>query len=188
MNAVEPNGTTDPRSFIDAPVIGALNRLVLRAVIGFSVVAGSASVPLILHLDPPIHQAFHFLVPGVWVAGAALIAALLVLRPPPREPDVWSRAAEVDAGQTRFARLVSAVMMVGWLAAFVVVLAHHHLTSPREVFVTFGIIVPLTLAAWIVAVVAWSAWSRASLARALHEAAGRLRHHVSHLPHSVQSR
>lgn len=178
----------DPRTFINAPVIAALNGIVLRAVIGFTAVAGSASVPLILHLDPPVHDAFHFLVPGIWIGGAAMILVLLLLRPAPREPDVWSRAAEVDPGLTRFARFVSTVMMVGWLAAFAVVLVHHHLSSPREVFVTLGIIVPLTLAAWIVAVLGWSAWSRATLARAEHEAAGRLRQHISHLPRSIQPR
>jgi len=188
MNRAEPPAMNDPRSFIDAPVIAALNHIVVRALIGFSVIAAFATFPLILHLDGAIHQAFHFLVPVAWAVYALLTAAILILRPAPREPDVWGRASEVDHGLATFTRRVSWVMPVGWLATFAVILVHHHLTSPRDVFVTFGIIVPLTLAAWILAVLAWNAWSRASLARAEHEAAARLRQHVCQLPRSTQPR
>jgi hypothetical protein len=182
MSTAEPGSASDPRGFIEAPVLGALNAIVIRAVIGFSLVAAGASFPLLLHLDPPIHQAFHFLVPAGWVVYAALVGALFLLRRPPPEPDVWARAAEVDAALTRFAQRVSAVMLAGWLLAFAAVLVHHHLTSPREVFVTLGIIVPLTFAAWLLAALAWTGSCRAMLARAEHEANGRLRRYWSHLP------
>jgi len=182
MSSIEPGNGSDPRGFIEAPVLRALNRIVIRAVLGFSLVAAGASLPLLLHLDPPIHQAFHFLVPAGWVAYAALIGALFLLRPPPPEPDVWSRAAEVDAASASFAQRVSAVMLAGWLLAFAAVLVHHHLTSPREVLVTLGIIVPLTFAAWLLAAIAWTSSCRASLARAEHEANGRLRRYWRDLP------
>jgi hypothetical protein len=182
MKKSVPPDTRDPRTFIEAPVLGALNGIVIRAVIGFSLVAAGASFPLLLHLDPPIHQAFHFLVPAGWVVYAALVGALFLLRPPPPEPDVWARAAEVDPALARFAQRVSAVMLAGWLLAFAAVLVHHHLTSPREVFVTIGIIVPLTFAAWLLAAIAWTGSCRATLARAEHEASGRLRRYWSQLP------
>lgn len=175
VNNADSSSASDRRSFIEAPVIAALNGITVRAVIGFSVVAASASLPLILRLDALFHEAFHFLLLVGWLVYAALTAALLILRPPPPEPDVWVRAAEVDSALVRFARRVSALMMVGWLASVAAVLVHHHLTSPREVFVTLGIIVPLTFAAWLLAVLAWSSWCRASLARAEHDAADRLR-------------
>jgi len=175
MNKVDPSAANDPRSFIEAPVIAALNGIVVRALIGLCVVAASASVPLILRMDVPYHKAFHFLLPIGWVVYAALTAALLILRPPPHEPDVWGRAVEVDAALVRFTRRVSVLMTVGWIASVTVVLVHHHLTSEREIFVTLGIIVPLTFAAWLLAVLAWNSWCRASLARAEHDAADRLR-------------
>ncbi len=181
MNTAGPTGAGDPRAFTDAPVIAALNGIVVRALIGFSVVAGYASLPLLLRLDPPVHAAFHFLLPAGWVAYAILTAARLILRPAPHEPDVWPRAAEVDSALAGLARRVSAAMTIGWLVAVAAVIVQHHLTSPREVFVTFGIIVPLTFAAWLLAVLAWSGWCRASLARAEHTATDRLRRYWRHV-------
>lgn len=171
--------TDDPRSQVEAPVVAALHGIAIRALAGLGIVAVAALAPLILHLDPPIHQATHFIIPAAWVAFAAITAAVLALRPAPSEPQPWARAAEVDIDLVRYVRRVSALMTLGWLAAMAGVLVHHHLTSPREVFVTAGIILPLTLAAWILAVLAWNAWSRASLARAEHEASGRLREYWS---------
>lgn len=175
MNAADSSVAGDPRDFIEAPVIAALNRIVVRALIGLCVVAASASVPLILRLDSPFHKAFHFALPAAWVVYAVVTAAMHVLRPPPPEADVWGRAAEADASLVRFTRRVSALMTVGWLASIAVVIVHHHLTSPREIFVTVGIIVPITVATWVLAVFAWSHSCRASLARAEHDAAERLR-------------
>jgi len=171
----DSSGGSDPRSFTQTPVVAALNGIIVRALIGLSLVAASASVPLILRLDLPFHTAFHFLLPVAWAGYAGVTGAMLILRPPPREPDVWGRAAEVDASLVRFARRISAFMFVGWLASVAVVLVHHHLTSPREIFVTVGIIIPLTIAAWLLAVLAWNSWCRAVLARAEHDAAERLR-------------
>ena len=183
MTRADSGSEYDPRSFIAAPVVAALNGIVVRALIGLSVVAASASAPLILRLDLPFHTAFHFFLPVAWVVYAALTAAILILRPPPREADVWGRATEVDSSLVRFARRVSALMMVGWLASVAVVLVHHHLTSPREIFVTVGIIIPLTVASWLLAVLAWSGWCRASLARAEQDAADRLRRYWTGVAH-----
>lgn len=164
-------------------MIAALNGVIVRALIGLGVVAASASVPLILRLELPFHTAFHFLLPVAWAAYAALTAGTLIFRPPPREADVWGRAAEVDASLVRFARRISAVMTIGWLASVAVVLVHHHLNSPREIFVTVGIIIPLTIASWLLAVLAWNSWCRAALARAEHDAAGRLRRYWTGVAH-----
>lgn len=165
----------EARSYVDAPIVAALNRIAVVGIIGFVVVAGFASVPLLFEMDPAIHQAFHLLVPAAWLALAALVLVWLMVRPIPHEHDVWARAAHAEPSLTRYARLVSILMMLGWVVSFAVVIAHHHLHSPRSTFITFGILVPLTLAAWILAVVAWNAWCRATLARAEHQAADRLR-------------
>ncbi len=183
MTTADSSGGNDPRSFTQAPVLAALNGIIVRALIGLSLVAASASVPLILRLDLPFHTAFHFLLPVGWTLFAALTAVTLMLRPAPREADVWGRAAEVDASLVRFARGVSAFMAVGWLASVAVVLVHHHLTSPREIFVTVGIIIPLTIASWLLAVLAWNGWCRAALAHAEHDAAERLRRYWKGLAH-----
>jgi len=169
-------------------VVAALHGIVLRAYAGMALVAVGALAPLILHLDPPIHQATHFLIPAAWVAFAIITAELLALRPAPVERDAWARAAEVDPDLARYARRVAALMKLGWLAALAAVLVHHHLTTPREIFVTLGIIVPLTLAAWILAVLAWNAWCGVSLARAEHEASGRLRRYWSRMAPPSQRR
>jgi hypothetical protein len=169
----------DPRNQVEAPVVDALHGIVARAYIGLGVVAAASLAPLILHLEDPIHQLTHFVIPGGWVAYAAVTGGRLVLRPAPEEADPWGRAREVDADLARHAMRVSALMVVGWLAALAAVLLHHHLASPREIFVTLGIIVPLTLAAWLLGVLAWGAWCRTTLARAEHEATGRLRRYWS---------
>jgi hypothetical protein len=178
----------DPRSFIEAPVIAALNGIVARALIGLSVVAASATLPVILGLDVRHDHRFHFFLPAAWVVYAALTATILILRPPPREADVWDRAAEVDASLARFARWTSTLMMAGWAASVAVALVQHHLVSPRDVLVTLGIVVPLTLAAWVLAVFAWNAWCRASLARAEHDAADRLRRYWARAVHQREVR
>lgn len=169
----------DPREQVQAPVVAALHRIMVRAYVGLALIAAASLAPLLLHLDPPIHQASHFVIPAGWVLYAVITAAVLVLRPAHAEADAWRRAAEVDPDLVRYARGVSALMVAGWLAALAAVLVHHHLTSPREVFVTVGIIVPLTLAAWLLALLAWNAWCRATLARAEHEADDRFRHYWS---------
>ncbi len=169
----------DPRNQVEAPVVGALHEIVTRAYIGLGVVAAASLAPLILHLEPPIHQLTHFVIPGGWVVYAAVTAALLNLRGAPAEADPWGRAVEVNHDLVRYARRISTLMLLGWLAALAAVLLHHHLTSPREIFITLGIIVPLTLAAWLLALLAWGAWCRATLARAEHEASDRLRRYWS---------
>jgi cobalamin synthase len=177
---------TDAQRFVDAPVISALNRIAVVAIIGFAVVAGFAAIPLLFHLEHTVHEAFHLLVPATWLALAAAVLLWRILRPPPAgEHDVWARAAQVDPSLTRYARLVSTLMTIGWLVSFGAVIVHHHLATPRSTFVTFGILVPLTAAAWILAVFAWTTWCRATLAHAEHAAADRLRHHMAEIakPH-----
>ncbi len=179
---------TDAQTFVDAPVISALNRIAVVGIIGFAVVAGFAAIPLIFELEHTVHEAFHLLVPAVWLALAALVLLWRIVRPPPAgEHDIWARAAQVDPSLTRYARLVSTLMIIGWLVSFGAVIVHHHLATERSTFVTFGILVPLTAAAWILAVVAWTTWCRATLARAEHTAADRLRDYMTEMAKSHRS-
>ena len=188
MTRTDLSPEDDPRSFIEAPVVAALNGIVARALIGLSVVGASATLPVILRMDIRFDHRYHFLLPVAWVVYAALTAAILILRPPPREADVWDRAAEVDASLARLARRTSTLMMTGWLASVAVALSLHHLVSAREVLVTLGIVVPLTFDAWLLAVLAWNAWCRASLARAEHDAADRLRRYWARAVHQREGR
>ncbi|HEX6128265.1 MAG TPA: hypothetical protein VF071_04495 [Candidatus Limnocylindria bacterium] len=187
MNAARPTAELDPRSFVEAPVIAALNGIVVRAVVGFSVVAAFASVPLIARLEDPVHDAFHLLLPIGAVGYSLITGALLLLRPAPPVSDAWAGAAEVDPALARFARRVSIFMIVGWLAAVGAVLVHHHLSSPDQVLMTVLVDVPLTLAVWLAAVFAWTGWCRATLARAQDAAAHRLRRYWSEVPRSRQA-
>jgi hypothetical protein len=75
-------------------------------------------------------------------------------------------------------------MTVGWLAAVGAVLVHHHLSSPDQVLATVLVDVPLTIAIWLLAVLAWTSWCRATLARAQDAAAHRLRRYWSEVPRS----
>jgi hypothetical protein len=184
MSPGRPTSELDPRSFIDAPVIDALNGIVLRAVVGFTLVAAFASVPLIVQMDEPFHDAFHILLPIGAVVYSLATGALLLLRPAPTGPDAWSGAKEVDPALVRFARRVSLCMTVGWLAAVGAVLVHHHLSSPDQVLATVLVDVPLTIAIWLLAVLAWTSWCRATLARAQDAAAHRLRRYWSEVPRS----
>lgn len=175
MTRTDQDPGDDPQRFIEAPVIAALNGVIVRALIGLSVVGASVSLPVILGLDVRLDHRFHFFLPVAWAIYAALTAISLFLRPPPREADVWDRAAEVDASLVRLARGSSTLMMAGWAVSVTVALVQHHLVSEREVLVALGIIIPLTIAAWLLAVFAWAAWCRAALARGVHDASGRLR-------------
>jgi energy-converting hydrogenase Eha subunit A len=165
----------DPRRFAEEPVVRALNGIALRALIGFVIVAAIATIPAIARLDEPIREAFHVAVPLAWLTYAVVTGALLALRPAPHEPSVWSRAAEVDPDLARFARRLSALMTIGWLVAVGAVIVNHHLGSPDDAAYTLLVALPITLAAWLLAVSAWRAWCRAALARGEHAALERLR-------------
>jgi hypothetical protein len=182
----DPAIRSDPQAFIAAPVLAALNRIALAAVIGFGVVAGWATLPLLLPIGEEFHQAFHFGLPIAWTLFAATVAASLLLHPAPVEPDVWVRAMQVDAGQARFARTLSAVMLAGWLLSVAVVVVNHHLDTPRDALYGLGVMVPLTLAAYILAAVAFNAWCRASLSRAEHVSSERFRRYWVGVAHGRQ--
>ena len=175
----------DPRRYVHAPVADALNHIALAAVVGFAIVAGFATVPLIAHMNPRVHEAFHILFLLGGVVFAVAIGGVLILRPPPAEGDVWARASEIDPSLARFARWVSTFMAAGWLASMAVVIAHHHLDTPQHALLALAVLAPLAFAAWLLAVYAWSAWCRATLAHAEHEADRRLRQYWSTLssPH-----
>lgn len=164
----------DARETVHAPVVDALNAIIVRSAIGFAIVAGAAAVPIIFKLDPAIHEAFHLALP---VAGVLYAASVWVLigRRPLIEGDPWQHADEVDPGLTRLARLTSSAMLVGWLAAVAAVLVNHHLTSMLATVGTLFIDVPLIGGVWVIAAAAWRRTCRVLLARAEHLAADRLR-------------
>lgn len=168
-------GTPASEAFARAPITAALNRIAIRALAGFLLVAGAALVPLIVPLDPGVHEGFHVVLPFAGVAFAVITGAFLMLRPSPPEPEAWPRAAAADPEMTTFARRVSILMTVGWLVSMGAVFMHHHLGTQKDVVMTLAVDVPLTLAVWILAVFAWNSWCRAHLARAEREADDRLR-------------
>lgn len=173
----------DPREVVEAPVIAALDGIILRAAIGFSSVAALATLPLLVRMDEAIHQAVHLALPVGWLAYAALTAGRLAHRSMAIEGDPWQLAREVDRGLARFARVVSAFMLIGWLASVVAVWVHHHLSSRAAAMSTLGTDVPLRLVVWSLAALAWSRWCRAWLARAENESGDRLREYWSRVGH-----
>lgn len=168
-------GDPDPESFVNAPIVAALNGIVVRALIGFGAVATLTTVPLLVPLDPAIHELVHLALPIGWVAYAIATALLLAFRPIPADGDPWRRAVEVDPGLAGMARLTSTIMQVGWVACVAAVLVHHHLASPSAVLATFVVDIPLMLAVWILATFAWAQWCRRCLASAEREWTRRLR-------------
>lgn len=165
----------DPESFVNAPIVVALNGIVVRALVGFGAVATLTTVPLLIRLDPAIHELVHLALPIGWVAYAIATALFFAFRPIPADGDPWRRAAEVDPGLAGMARLMSTIMQVGWVACVAAVLVHHHLTSPATVLATFIVDIPLLLGVWILAAFAWTQWCRRSLAAAEREWTSRLR-------------
>ena len=165
----------DPQRTVGAPVITALNTIIVCAAAGFAIVVAFATVPLIAELDPQIHIAVHLGIPIGALAYAGLVFLVIARRSVAITNDPWERASAVDPGLAHFARLVSGFMMGGSLASLAAVLVHHHLTSPVATALTFATDAPILLASWAVAAHAWTRWSRYLLARAEREADERFR-------------
>ncbi len=172
--------SADPRALVQAPIVAALNGIVWRGVIGFALVAGVAALPLLVHLDDTIHFAAHVALPAVWVAYAAISAALAYIRRQRVEGDPWHAAAEADPSLTAFARMVTGFMIGGWLAAVVGVIAHHHLSTTQDILRTLSVDLPVLLVSWGLASWAWTRSSRRSLAHAVAESEGRFRRYWGH--------
>jgi hypothetical protein len=155
----------DPRAAVRAPFVEALNGIVMRATLGFALVAGIAAVPLLVELDEAVHTAVHLVLPIGWVAYAAM-AGFLNRRAGPIVGDPWAKASEAEPGLARFAGAVSGFMIGGWLAAVVAVLVHHHLSTPTDIALTFAVYVPTMVIPWGLASWAWSIRCRHALERA----------------------
>lgn len=174
LSAGSSEGHADARALVHAPVIDALNGIVVRAAVGFCVVAGLAAFPLLIRAHE-VHGLVHLALPGAWLAYAIVTGATLLYRGPASDGDPWAGAGTVDPDLARFAQAVSTFMILGWLAAMGGVLVHHHLGSPTEIVWTVAVDVPLMVAVGGLAAFAWRASCRAALTRAENEAADRLR-------------
>jgi hypothetical protein len=160
---------------VQAPIVGALNGIVWRGVIGFALVAGVAALPLVVHLDDTVHFAAHVALPAVWVAYAVVSVVVALVRRQRVEGDPWTPAAEADPSLTAFARMVTGFMIGGWLASVVGVLVHHHLSTTQDILRTLAVDLPVLLGAWAIASFAFVRASRRSLAQAVVDSADRFR-------------
>lgn len=174
-NPVDSSAPADPRALVQAPIVGALNGVVWRGVIGFAVVAAVAALPLVVHLDDMIHFAAHVALPAGWVAYAVISTIIAMVRRDRVDGDPWQAAAEADPSLAAFARMVTGFMIGGWLAAVVGVMVHHHLSTTQDILRTLSVDLPVLLGAWALASWAWTRASRRSLARAVAASAGRFR-------------
>ena len=156
---------TDPRAAVRAPFVTALNGIIVRAALGFAVVAALTAFPLLVRLDDTVHTAVHLVLPIGWLAYAA-IAGMRNRRSGPVVGEPWAHAAEAEPALTRYAAAISGFMIGGWLAAVVAVLVHHHLSTPTQVALTFALYVPSLLVPWALASWAWARRCRHVLARA----------------------
>lgn len=178
-SSIDPERTDtaslDPRQLVQAPIVGALNGIVWRGVVGFALVAGVAALPLVVQLDDTVHFAAHVALPAGWVAYAIISTIVAYLRRQRVEGDPWHAAAEADPSLTAFARMVTGFMIGGWLASVVGVIVHHHLSTTQDILRTLSVDIPVLLGAWGLASWAWTRAARRALARATAESAGRFR-------------
>lgn len=165
----------DPRAIVQAPIVAALNGIVWRGVIGFSLVAGVAALPLVVHLDDTVHFTAHLALPAGWVAYAVFSTAMAFVQRQRVEGDPWHAAAEADPSLTAFARMVTGFMIGGWLATLVGVIVHHHLSTTQDILRTLSVDVPVLFGAWGLASWAWTRAARRRLALAVADSAGRFR-------------
>jgi hypothetical protein len=162
---------------VEAPVITALNGIIVRAVVGFILVAALTSLPLLVHLEGPVHEAVHLLLPAGWVVYAVLTGTGLLLRPGYHDGDgdPWLNAAQIDPGHARFARALSLFMLLGWAVSVAAMLVHHHLGTNAAIQRTLLVDVPIMFAVWGLASFAWTRWCAHALARAEAQSTDRLR-------------
>jgi len=107
----------DPRSHVDAPVVRALELIVVRGAASFAVAVVAVLTTVWSH-DGPLHTVGHLALPIVPrdVVAARAIHVWLARHDPVAGDGAWSRAGDVDAGNARFAAVVVALVPVAWLA------------------------------------------------------------------------
>lgn len=155
----------DPRALVHAPYVEALNGIIVRATLGFAVVAAVTTLPLLVQFDDAFHGAIHLALPVGWLAYAAIVA-ILARRAGPIADNPWAQAWAAEPGLTSFAVIVVGFMIGGWLAAVVAFLAHHHLSTPADIARTIALDAPALLVPWAAASWAFVQRSRRSLVRA----------------------
>lgn len=156
----------DPREAVRAPVIGALDRILVLAAAGFIAVTGAVALPILLELSPEITDSVRVTLPIGGFAYAVLTGLWFLVRRPRVEGNAWQRAWEMEHSVARMSRLVSSLMLAGWLAAIAALVANDYLADPSNALMTLGVELPALLAAWILAAFAWSAWTAAHLGQA----------------------
>lgn len=169
MTAIVPvmaRAPDDPREAVRAPVVGALDRIMVLAAAGFVLVTGAVAVPLLLDLAPEVREAVRLSLPVGWFAYAVITGLWFLARRPRIEGNAWQRAWEMDHAVARMSRLVSSLMLAGWLAAIAALVANDYLADPSSALMTLGVELPALLAGWILAALAWSAWTAAHLGQA----------------------
>lgn len=165
----------DPRSDVDAPVVRALELIVVRGTASFAVavltVLGSVATD-----RGPLDAVGHLALPTllVFVAAARAVHVFHARHDPVPEAGAWSRAAEVDPSNARFAAAIAVAVPAAWLIGGAAILLRHAVTRD-ELAAVVGIWGPLGAASWVLATLAWVGDCRERLARSLVESERRFR-------------
>jgi hypothetical protein len=170
---VDMAATVDPRTEVEAPIRRALGGLVVRSAVSF----GGAVVAVLVSVQATqgaLHVVGHVALP--LVLGVVLLArgARVALRGSsvPTE-DAWSRVRAIEPGETAFATFVASSVPLAWLVGGGAIIARH--TSHHELAAVVAVWLPLALALWFLATIAWVHDGRDRLARGLDESDRRFR-------------
>ncbi len=163
----------DPRAEVEAPVRRALDALVVRSTIGFAAAVFAVLVG-IGAADGPLHTVAHLALPGVLVGVLFLRTAHVMLRREPIGTDgAWSRAREIERGETDLATFLSFLVPVAWLVGWSAILYRH--AGHHDAAALVAIWLPLAGGLWFVTTIAWIHDCRERLARAVDESSRRFR-------------
>ena len=178
-------GSEDPRGVIDAPIRRELQRMIVRGLFLFLVLAALAVCPLMCALDAGTHDVLAVAALFVLVGYSVLVhARRLHLGPVPedRREQAWLRAQEVDADDATLGRMVWAWVPVGLLAALVLLL-WPHVTDANPALACAWVVIglPPIVVAWLVASSTWWDAARDDLARAELESDARFRRYWAEL-------
>ncbi len=163
----------DPRAAVAEPVHRALEFHVLRGAASFAV-AVLAVVVTVAPFDEPLRTAGLLALPAVLVFVVVARGLHVALRRPISLEDTWRRAHAIERHETELAAFVAIAVPLAWLAGLGAILSRTVATLDAGPAV-LAIWLPLSLALWALATIAWAGDCRERLAIALVESDRRFR-------------
>lgn len=180
-----PEHTRDPRADVEAPVVHALELIIARGAASFAVAVLTVLLSILAypgHVDAVGHLALPVLL--VFVALARAVHLAITRDDRVDGQGAWSRAADIDPWNARFAALVVFLVPAAWLIGGMAILARHTGTR-EELAAVVGVWGPLGAASWFAATLAWLGDCRERLARSLVESERRFRRYWTEVGRSA---